>query len=174
MNIHTVFIISFLILTIFGTLLHFTHEWFKKGILLHIFSALNESTWEHMKLLIAPTMLVVIFQYIFLRNEYLNIFNSLLILLIVELISIPLLYEPLRILIKKVPFFITISIFILSIILGLIAEYIMLKNKIFIFPEHISSIIILVIVIIFGIFTYYPPKSLIFRDPITKKYGDIK
>jgi hypothetical protein len=119
-------------------------------------------------------MLVIIFQYIFLRNEYLNIFNSLLILLIVELISIPLLYEPLRILIKKVPFPITISIFILSIILGLVAEYIMLKNEVLIFPEYISLIVILGIVIIFGIFTYYPPKFFIFRDPVTKKYGDIR
>lgn len=174
MNIIIVFIISFLILTIFGTLLHFTHGWFKKGILLHIFSALNESTWEHMKLLIAPTMLVIVLQYILLRNEYINIFNSLLILLIVELISIPLLYEALRILIKKVPFFITISIFILSIILGLVAEYIMLKNEVLIFPEYISFILILGIVIIFGIFTYYPPKFFIFRDPVTKRYGDIR
>ncbi len=174
MDIHSLFIISFLFLAIFGSLLHFTHAWFKKGILLHIFSALNESTWEHMKLLIAPTIFIGIFQYLVLRENFTNIFNSLLILLIIELLTIPLLYEPLRILIKKVPFPITILIFILSILFGLTAEYLMLNKGILFLPEPVSLVLIFIIVIKFGIFSYYPPKIFIFKDPTTGRYGDVK
>ncbi len=174
MNISTVFILSFLILTVFGSLSHFTHGWFKKGILLHTFSALNESTWEHMKMLVAPTILVGILQHIFLKEEYINLLNSILFLLIVELVTMPLVYESLKRLIKKVPFPITILIFFLSIIFGLITEYVILTKHIVILPEICSLILILVIVCTFGIFSYYPPRVSLFRDPITGKFGDLK
>jgi len=174
MDIKTIFILSFCFLIIFGSLLHFTHDWIKKGILLHIFSALNESTWEHMKLLVAPTILVGILQYIFLKGSYQNLFNSIFILLLVEVISIPLLFEPLRILLKKVPFPITILIFILSILFGLLTQSYFLKNNISLFSEEVALLLSLGIVGIFAIFSYYPPKIFLFKDPVTGKYGDVK
>ena len=174
MDIKSIFILSFCFLIIFGSLLHFTHDWIKKGILLHIFSALNESTWEHMKLLVAPTILVGILQYIFLKGSYQNLFNSIFILLLVEVISIPLLFEPLRILLKKVPFSLTILIFILSILFGLLTQSSFLKNSISLFSEEIALLLSLGIVGIFAIFSYYPPKIFLFKDPITGKYGDVK
>lgn len=172
MNIYLVLLISFFLLSVIGSLTHFTHGWFKKGILLHMFSALNESTWEHMKMLVAPTILVGILQYIFLRDRYINIFNSILILMSVELITMPLLYETLKRLVKKVPFPITILIFFLSIIFGLLAEYLILSNGIVILTEIVSFILVVVIVGIFGIFSYYPPKISLLKDPITGRYGD--
>lgn len=174
MSLILVFIISFFILSVFGTLLHFTHGWLKNGVLLHIFSAVNESTWEHMKLLVAPTILVMVFQYIFLNNEYTNIINGILILYIVEIVSIPLLYEPLRLILKKVPFIFTILVFYIAIVLGLFFEYLILKNNISILSEFISLILILIITLKFSIFTYFPPKHFLFRDPVTGKFGDKK
>ncbi|HNW33226.1 MAG TPA: DUF6512 family protein [Candidatus Dojkabacteria bacterium] len=174
MDIYSIFILSFCFLILFGSLLHFTHDWVKKGILLHIFSALNESTWEHMKLLVAPTILVGILQYIFLKGSYQNLFNSIFILLLVEAISIPLLFEPLRILLKKVPFPITILIFILSILFGLLTQSYFLKNNISLFSEEVALLLSLGIVGIFAIFSYYPPKIFLFKDPVTGKYGDVK
>lgn len=174
MDIKTIFILSFCCLILFGSLLHFTHDWIKKGILLHIFSALNESTWEHMKLLVAPTILIGILQYIFLKESYTNLFNSIFILLLVEVTSIPLLFEPLRLLLKKVPFSVTILIFILSILFGLLTQSYFLKENIYLFPEEIALLLSLGIVGIFAIFSYYPPKIFLFKDPITGRYGDVK
>ena len=174
MDLITVLIISFVILSVFGTILHFTHGWFKNGILLHIFSAVNESTWEHMKLLVAPTLLVMIFQYVILKNDYSNLMNGILILFVVEIVSIPLLYESLGLILKEVPFIITILVFYISIILGLFSEYFILKNGISIFSELIGFLFILVITFKFGILTYFPPKIFLFRDPVTGRYGDKK
>ena len=97
MELWKVLLISFFVISTFGTLLHFTHGWFKKGILLHVFSALNESTWEHMKLLLAPTILVIVFQYFAFKGVYSNFWNATLALLFMELIAMPLLFEPLRV-----------------------------------------------------------------------------
>jgi len=138
-----------------------------------MFSALNESTWEHMKMLIAPTIIVGFFQYIFLDKAYINFFNSILVLLVVELVTMPLLYEILKRMVKKVHFLVTILIFFLSTIFGLIAEYLILTNGVVILPEIWSLILALLIVCMFAIFSYYPPKMFLFRDPITGGYGDL-
>ncbi|MDY0097211.1 MAG: DUF6512 family protein [Candidatus Dojkabacteria bacterium] len=172
MNLEIVLIISFVFISLFGTLLHFTHGWFKNGILLHIFSAINESTWEHMKLLVAPTVFIGIFQYIVLGSDYPNIFNSIFILLFVQICSIPLLYEPLRVLVDRVHFIITIMIFYLSISLGIFIEYIFLIKGYILFDERISLIFILLLTFLFGIFTYYPPRVSLFKDPNSGKYGE--
>lgn len=39
-----------------GTLLHFTYEWLGRSPVAGIFSAINESVWEHAKLLIWPLL----------------------------------------------------------------------------------------------------------------------
>ena len=41
-----------------GTLLHFVYEWSGENVLVAAFSAVNESTWEHMKLLFFAILLV--------------------------------------------------------------------------------------------------------------------
>ena len=155
-----------------GTLLHFTHDLFKNGLLLHMFSAVNESTWEHMKLLLAPTLCVMVFQYIYLGSSYVNIVSSLLVLLVVELLTIPLLYEPLLRVIKRVPVIVTIFIFYISILIGLFVEYLLLKNGIVVLSEGFSFVMIVAIWIIFLVFTYYPPKIFLCKDPNTGLYGD--
>ncbi len=44
-------IFSIIFTFIFGTLLHFTYEWSNQNLVVSLFSAINESTWEHLKLL---------------------------------------------------------------------------------------------------------------------------
>lgn len=164
-------ILSFLILSTLGTILHFTNNWFKDSIFIQVISAINESTWEHMKLLVFPTILVMFIQYYTLDMRYPNFFSSVLTLLLVQTLAIPLLYEPLRVIFKRVHFIVTIIIFYVSVLFGVLAQYYALQNNIIIFNEPISLIIIAIITLIYWIFTYYPPKIWIFRDPNTRISG---
>lgn len=174
MNIFTLLIISFLILSVFGTLLHFTHGWLKNGFLLHIFSALNESSWEHMKMLVAPTLLVMVIQYFALEARYTNLFNSLLIFFLVELVSMPLLFELLKYLFKnKVPLVFTIGLFYICILLGLLSEYLFLQNGVFVMSELMVKIGIVVVTASFIVFSYFPPHLPIFKDPVNGGYGHL-
>ncbi len=172
MELWKVLLISFFIISVFGTLFHFTHDWFKKGILLHIFSAVNESTWEHMKLLLAPTLIAMVFQFFVFKGAYFNFWNAVLCLLVVELIAMPLLFEPLRLIMKKVPLWLTIVIFFLSIVIGIFIEYLVLTKEFLLFGEVIAMVLVVVIILLFAVFSYYPPKFFIFKDPISGKYGD--
>ncbi len=172
MELWKVLLISFFVISAFGTLFHFTHDWFKKGFLLHVFSAVNESTWEHMKLLLAPTLIAMVFQFFAFNGIYSNFWNAVLCLLVVELIAMPLLFEPLRLIMKKVPLWLTIVIFFLSIAVGIFVEYLVLTNEFLLFGEVIAMVLVVVIILLFAIFSYFPPKFFIFKDPISGKYGD--
>ena len=48
---------GFLTVSALGTLAHFAYEWSGKQLLAGAFCAVNESTWEHMKLLFFPALL---------------------------------------------------------------------------------------------------------------------
>ena len=52
---------------VLGTLLHFVYDWTKCAIFTPI-SAVNESTWEHMKILFFPCLFFAVFQYFFFKE----------------------------------------------------------------------------------------------------------
>ena len=47
-------LMGFAITSLGGTLLHFLYDWLEKSPWIAPFSGINESTWEHMKLLFWP------------------------------------------------------------------------------------------------------------------------
>ena len=58
MKIKTWQIITIFICLILGILLHFTYEWAGENIIVGIFSAVNESTWVHLKLAFYPMLIM--------------------------------------------------------------------------------------------------------------------
>ena len=50
-------LIGFLFVSIFGALSHFFYEWSGKNKIVGFLFPANESTWEHLKLAIFPTLL---------------------------------------------------------------------------------------------------------------------
>ncbi len=63
-------LINFLWVSIIGTLLHFVFEWSGENSFVGLFSPVNESIWEHMKLLFFPAAVLALFLYPFFRREY--------------------------------------------------------------------------------------------------------
>lgn len=47
--------IGFIVISIVGTLLHFLYEMSGHNKIVAIFAAVNESTWEHIKIALTPT-----------------------------------------------------------------------------------------------------------------------
>lgn len=64
---------GFLFTGALGVLLHFVYEWSGGGVPAACFSAVNESTWEHMKLLFVPLFLFSIVQVCLLGRNYPNL-----------------------------------------------------------------------------------------------------
>ena len=60
---------GFAFVTFGGTILHFLYDWTGGNILVLPFSGVNESTWEHMKLLFWPLFLFAMVQRQFFNNQ---------------------------------------------------------------------------------------------------------
>ena len=61
-------ILSTVFTIILGTILHYTYKWSNKNPLVGTFSAVNESTWEHLKLLYFPMLLSIIIGYFYFNG----------------------------------------------------------------------------------------------------------
>ena len=60
---------GFAVASLGGTILHFLYEWLGEAAWIAPFSGVNESTWEHMKLLFWPTFIFAVFQSFFFRDR---------------------------------------------------------------------------------------------------------
>lgn len=56
-------LVGFLFTGILGTFLHFLFDITGQAMVAGLFSAVNESIWEHMKLLFYPMLLFVVMEY---------------------------------------------------------------------------------------------------------------
>ena len=166
-------IIAILFSIILGTLLHFTYNWSGKNKIVGIFSAVNESTWEHLKLTFFPILLFSIVEYCFLKDISQNYLIAKFIALIVSISFIVIFFYTYTGILGKNYFILDITSFILAIIFSEIIAY-----QIMILPEvsnsnlnNLVAIGIGILLFFFVIFTFFPPKIQLFQDSITKEYG---
>ena len=61
MSIFRFELVGMFLIIILGTLLHFTFEWSGFQEIVGVFSAVNESVWEHLKIAFIPSILFMIF-----------------------------------------------------------------------------------------------------------------
>lgn len=157
---------------IVGCLLHFAFEWSGNNQFVALFSAVNESTWEHLKLLFFPYLIYAILEYIYIGKEYPNFVTAKCIGVICGLVLIPILFYAYTYILGTNYFILDISIFIIAVIVSYIVSYNILLNTDFKL-NIICALILIFITIAFFIFTFNPPMCFIFLDPITNSYGII-
>ena len=163
-------IFSTIFVIILGTILHFTYTWSKTNYLVGLFSAVNESTWEHLKLLFFPMLISTITEYSIFKNTFPNFLSSKTIGIITSMLfTVIFFYTYTGIIGTNYPF-INILTFILSVIIGEYLAYILTINN-FTFNKIFFISILIIITISFFIFTFNPPKINLFKDPLNGSYG---
>lgn len=164
-------IIGIIFISLIGTLLHFTYEISNHNKVVALFSAVNESTWEHIKIALTPTFIWTLYDgaaYGIYNNYFIAKTASLLVIIFL----IPILFYIYKIFTKKSKLPIDIIIFYITIITSsLVFKYILnLKDL----PYYITYISLVLMFIIFGFYmtlTLLPMKNFLFKDPITNNYG---
>lgn len=166
-----IFILGFIFISLLGSFLHFTYDLSNHNKIVGLFSAVNESTWEHIKIALTPFFLwSIIDGFIFKTNP--NYFFAKLIGLLTIILTIPILFYGYKFILKKSIVIIDISIFFISIFLSQYFSYLVLTNaKTSIYLSYFSLILIIIIFGIYLLLTLLPINNFIFKDPITKKYG---
>lgn len=161
-----------------GSLLHFVYQWFGGEIWASI-GAVNESTWEHLKLLFWPILLMTAAAYIlygkdcsmFLPARALSVITGMAVIVAVFYTYSGILgYNFLAA---------DIITFVLGVFSAYAVNFFIIKNggkkkspeKDVSFVSACALAFILALAALFVIFTYYPPHIGIFEDPVTGYYG---
>ena len=164
-------LMGFAVTSLGGTILHFLYEWLGNSVLVAPFSGVNESTWEHMKLLFWPMFLFAIVQSFFFREEK-NFWCVKLKGLFFGIILIPILFYTYNGVIGKSPDWINIAIFFVSAAVAYIYETKLFKNESTSCNRPKLALgVLCVIALLFVVFTFVTPEIGIFKDPLTGSYG---
>lgn len=162
-------------ITLSGVILHFAYELSHQYKPLAFISAVNESTWEHLKIAFWPTLIYSILEYIPLSEITNNfIISKAACMLVIPISIIVLFYSYTKVLGRN--FLIAdIFIFVLSIYLGQKVSFMLLTaRKLHSFLTSAAMFIIVILVIQFSLFTFFPPRLFIFKDPVKGGYGIYK
>ena len=162
---------GFTFTSLFGTLLHFLYQWLGEPVWIAPFSGVNESTFEHMKLLFWPMLVFTVIQSFFFRS-YENFLCVKLRGILLGLALIPIIFYTYNGVIGKSPDWINIAIFFISAAAAYIYEAKLLRSgKPSVCHPRANALILAVIALLFIIFTFRAPQLGIFIDPLTGEYG---
>ena len=163
--------LSIIVISIVGTVSHFLYDLFNHNKIVGLFAAVNESTWEHMKIAITPTILWGLYDgYIFGNNP--NYFIAKLVSLLAMTLLIPFIFYMQKLLLGKDNVIINILSFYVAIILGqFLFYYIINLNGFDFIYRYISCVLLFIFFGCYLLLTLMPLEIFLFKDPITKKYG---
>ncbi len=156
-----------------GTLLHFTFGWSNNNPLIGTFSAVNESTWEHLKLLFFPLMLIsTIIGYFYKWKVIPNYLCAKVLGIILSMSFIVVFFFYTYTGIIGTNFAIVdIASFFIAVALGQYIAYRKMEST-FSCNKLVSIIILLVLCLCFLLFYIFsPPHIALFKDPITGMFG---
>ena len=162
---------GFALSTLGGTILHFLYDWTGGSILVAPFSAINESAWEHMKLLFWPLFLFALIQRLFFKEQE-NYWCVKLVEILLGLVLIPVLFYAYNGVFGKSSHWINIAIFYISAALVFLFEWwVFTQNRIQCKYPRLAFTAICLIGVLFVVFTFAPPQIPLFQDPLTGTYG---
>lgn len=172
MNAWMIILIEGLAISMLGSILHFTYAWSGRNKFVAIFSAVNESTWEHIKLALSGIFVCTLVDVWWL-GENPNYWFAKSMSFLVPVLVIPVLFYGYRAVLKvKSCLPIDITIFFIASFASSAAFVGMLELAPMGEAGEIASMIISVIVLTMYLsLTRFPLHNFLFRDPITGKYG---
>ena len=163
---------GFIFTAVVGTLLHFLFDWTGGSVAIGLFSAVNESIWEHMKLLFYPMVWFALVEYFYWGKNIESFWCIKLTGILLGITVIPVLYYTYTGVLGVSADWFNITIFFLTAGLVYWVET-KLFQKDFSCPigSKISFFIIVLIAALFTVFTFFPPQIPLFADPISGTYG---
>ena len=164
-------LMGFAVTSLGGTLLHFLYGWLGEAAWIAPLSGVNESTWEHMKLLFWPMFIFAIVQSFFFkdREDFWCVKRKGILL---GLLLIPILFYTYNGVIESSPDWINIAIFFISAAIAYIYETRQFNNGTSVCKNPKLAIgLLCAIAVLFVVFTFATPEIGIFKDPLTGTYG---
>lgn len=164
-------LIGFFFITVFGCLGHFIFEWSGHRKWAGIFFAVNESTWEHIKLTIYPSF-IWMFVEIAVRGCSTSLVVAQFASMLTMMLLVPGLFYGYTAITKKNWLITDIIVFLLAVAAGMVVFHRVADTPAM--PgvlAVISAVGIALILVMYFRFSYHPPHNFLFRDPINNGFG---
>lgn len=166
-------LLGFVFCCILGTLSHFFYDWSGQNIIVGMFCPVNESVWEHLKLIYTPYFLWAIAEYFILGEKKINLFFSKFTGAISGMLTILFIHYTYTGATGNESMIADIISFFAGVAAAFIISYTIIKNTKYkgMASEIISLLLLIVTGGIFILFTFSPPLIPMFEDAVTKTYG---
>jgi len=163
---------GFIFTAVLGTFLHFLFDLTGGSMWSALFSAVNESIWEHLKLLYYPMVIVAVAEYFLWGKEQASFWCIKLIGILAGLAVIPVMYYTYTGSLGLSADWFNITIFFIAAGLVFWSETKLFQKEFTCrFPALLSVGIMMLIAVAFTVLTFAPPHIPLFQDPITGTYG---
>lgn len=158
--------VSFFIASILGVLFHFVYDWTGENPIAGIFFPMNESTWEHLKLIFFPVSLLAIIEYFILGNGYKNfVVIKFLSVLLGMAVTVVLFYTYTGIYGKNSDA-LNILIYFISMALAYVFSYRWIRSqKMWAVPAKVGLWGFVILMLLFFLFSLFPPSIALFQPP---------
>ena len=164
-------LMGFAVTSLGGTLLHFSYDWLGETVWIASISGVNESTWEHMKLLFVPMFIFAVVQSFFFKDQE-DFWCVKLRGILLGIILIPVIFYTYNGVIGKSPDWINIGIFFICAAIAYIYETKLFKSEsLSCRSPKLAIAVLCAISLLFVVFTFATPEIGIFKDPLTGTYG---
>ena len=173
MNLKKIKIIGTITIFALAFIYHFLYECFPNPIFSILFPV-NESIWEHMKLLYTGILSWGLIEIILLKKnkiKYNNYPYQLFLTAFTSIIIYLILYLPIHNLIGEKLIISILLLFIVILLEQILSYYLLKQKKETDILDKISIILIILFYMILLNLTYDPPRNYIFYDTIENKYG---
>lgn len=158
-------IIGTVFVSILGTLSHFFYEWSDNSLIVGLFSPVNESTWEHMKLIFFPMLFFSIRAIPRLKGDYPCIASSLLSGILLGTALIPVIFYTYTGILGYNRLALDIATFALSVIIAFYTAYRLTTSCRMQRHIWILYAAICIAMLCFFLFTFCPPDIGLFASP---------
>lgn len=158
-------IIGIIFVLIAGTIDHFLYDLSNHNHIIGFFAPVNESVWEHIKLLFFPMLIYSLFAITKLKPQYPCITSALCFGILIGVLLIPVIYYVYTFILGRNFLILDMGVFAVSVVIAFCISYkctLSCKLQPYTFILCIS---VCVLLICFFLFTYHAPNIAIFQDP---------
>ena len=150
---------------ILGVISHFVYDWTGENFFVGLFFSINESTWEHMKLLFFPMFAYALIAGKKLEEEYPCIYNAMFTGILIGLALIPTIFYTYTGILGFRVDWANIALYVISVLAAYYVVYRVAQTCIR-KDSKLLRYVMYTILLAFMVFSVYSPKLGIFVSPV--------
>lgn len=164
---------GFLFTAALGFLLHFVYDWSGGSDFAAAFSAVNESTWEHMKILFFPVFFFSVLQLWTIGRNYPNFLAVRAASVLAGLALIPILFYTYTGVLGFHTMWANVAVFVLAAMGAFLLDFRLLGSGRLSSPwqQVLGLLLLWALAFCFVWCTFHPPQLALWQDPVTGMRG---